>query len=119
MPIFAAPAVSETSMNTGAAAGNELPTVTVLLVPFTEIVALVAVPGTGVDPCAIRSDGFLFGFGFAVETGFEEAAVEPLAAAAEPSRVGGASGVEPAVVEVAAGGVDEVLSSPFIIFIVL
>ena len=48
----------------------------------------------------------------------EEAAVEPLAAAAEPSRVGGASGVEPAVVEVAAGGVDEVLSSDFIIFIV-
>src|SRR2546423_14691498 len=76
MPIFAAPAVSETSVNTGAAAGNALPTVTVLLVPFTEIVALVAVPGTGVDPCAIRSDGCLFGFGFAVETGFDEAGVE-------------------------------------------
>src|SRR3954449_25410 len=41
MPIFADVLVKETSVNTGCAEGKEAPTVTWLLLPLTEIVAVV------------------------------------------------------------------------------
>ena len=71
MPIFAALLVSETSVNTGAAEGNDPPTATVLAMPLTELVACVTFAATGFAPVN-RLDGSLLGLGFWVEAGFDD-----------------------------------------------
>ena len=180
MPIFAPLDVNETSVNTGAPAGNELPTVTLFPVPLTEIVAVAAFTATGFGLPVIRADAVepafapadvldagraepapaaqspeaaalrhsvaicwwkgslllnllnetswpLFGGSGllgsempSVDFGAAEAALEALGAAVDdPSREGGASGVEPATVDVVVDGLEEELAvGDFIIFIV-
>ena len=71
MPILAALAVNETSLNTGAAAGNEPPPATVLGMPLTEIVARMTFAATGFVPVN-KLDGPMLDFGFWGEAGSEE-----------------------------------------------
>ena len=71
MPILAALAVNETSLNTGAAAGNEPPPTTVLGMPLTEIVACMTFAVTGFVPVN-KLDGPMLELGFWGEAGFEE-----------------------------------------------
>jgi len=75
-------------MKTGAAVGNEPPTVTVPAMPLTEIVACLAFTATGFDPLVTtRLDGALLEPGFWDEAGFDEADVvlepQPLAPAVQ------------------------------------
>jgi len=91
IPIFAEVLVSETSVKTGAEAGNEPPAVTAPGMPLTEIVACVTFPAIGFDPpVTTRLDGALLEPGFWLEVGFDEADVvlepQPLAPeAVEPA----------------------------------
>jgi hypothetical protein len=71
IPIFAALLVRETSVNTGAAAGNERPTLTVLATPLTEIVARVTFAAGAFEPPVNRlEDGVLPELRFGLEAGF-------------------------------------------------
>lgn len=90
IPIFAEVLVSETSVKTGAEAGNERPTVAIPAMPLTEIVARVSFSAIGFDPpVTTRLDGALLERGFWVEAGFDEVVVEsqPLAPEALESAV--------------------------------
>ena len=92
IPIFAEVLVSETSVKTGAEAGNEPPAVTAPGMPLTEIVACVTFPAIGFDPpVTTRLAGALPEPGFWLEAGFDEADVvlepQPLAPEALESAV--------------------------------
>jgi hypothetical protein len=92
IPIFAEVLVNETSVKTGAEAGNEPPTVTVPAMPLTEIVACVTFTAVGFDPpVTTRLDGALLDPAFWVDAGFDEADVvlepQPLAPEALDSAV--------------------------------
>ena len=63
-------------MKNGVPDGNEPPTETVLGIPLTEIVALVTLAGTNVDPGATGFEETLVVLDFLPEPGFEEADVE-------------------------------------------
>jgi hypothetical protein len=84
MPIFAALLVNETSVNTGAAEGNDPPTATVLAIPLTEIVACVTFVARGFA-AVNRLDGPLPELGFWDDAGFVDVAflVEGQPAAAQ------------------------------------
>jgi len=72
--------VKETSVNTGAAAGNERPTLTLVATPLTEIVARVSFAAGGFEPPVNRlADGVLPELGFWAETAFgvADAVFEP------------------------------------------
>ena len=76
MPIFAALRVSETRVKTGAPDGNEALTETVLGSPLTEIVALVGLADTEVDPRAAGFEETTIVLGTVLEPGFEVPDVE-------------------------------------------
>ena len=86
MPIFAPLLVNETSVNMGAADGNDPPAATVLAMPLTEIVACVTFAATGFAPVN-RLDGPLLELGFWAEAGFDDVGVvleaQPAAAQSE------------------------------------
>src|SRR4051812_44252675 len=91
MPTFAALRVSETSVKNGVPDGNEPPTETVLGIPLTEIVALVTLAGTNVDPCATGFEETRIVLDFLPEPGFEEPDVEGEAQFAAVSAVAAGS----------------------------